>query len=275
MTFRAGPVRAAGRRDLAVSLGVVAFDYDAELRHLDPPFRAALGIRSGDRVLDVGCGSGRTTRDAARIATEGRVLGVDVAPARIDEARELAAAEGLHNVAFDVADAQAHPFATAEFDLVMSRFGTMFFADPATAFANLARATRPGGRLVMLVWQERAVNEWAGTLVDAILGGTGQGAGAAAAFSLAGRESTRSLLESAGFGGVEFADVSRPVWYGADADAALDMVLELQGPRDALGRFAGDALAGARERLRARLDSHATPDGVLFAARAWIVLARR
>lgn len=253
----------------------MAFDYDSELRHLDPPFRAALGIGTGDRVLDVGCGSGRTTRDAARIATEGRAWGIDVSAARIEEARGLAAAEGLSNAGFDVADAQVHPFPAAEFDLVMSRFGTMFFTDPATAFANLARAARPGGRLVMMVWQGPAVNAWAGAVVDAIVGGPAQSLDAAAAFSLAGREPTRALLEAAGFGGVEFTDVARPVWYGADVDAAYEAALQLAGPREALGRFDGAQRTRAEERLRARLAAHTTSDGVQFDARAWIVAARR
>jgi SAM-dependent methyltransferase len=256
----------------------VPFDYDAEMRYLDPPFRAALGIRIEDRVLDVGCGSGRTTRDAARQAAGGRALGVDVAPGRIAEARELAAAEGLSNVDFEVADAQTHTFPPAGFELVMSRFGTMFFADPAEAFTNLARATRPGGRLVMIVWQERAVNAWAAPLIDAMLDGVSPATGEdgdGGAFSLADRDATRSLLRSAGYDEVELAAVARPVWYGADADAAFEAVLQLREPREALGRLAGTELARARERLRAYLAVHATPDGVLFDARAWIVTARR
>lgn len=253
----------------------MAFDYDAELRYLDPPFRAALGIAPADRVLDVGCGGGLTTRDAARLARTGRVLGVDVAAARVAEARALAAAEGLDNVAFEVADAQVHPFAEAAFDLVMSRFGTMFFAGPAAAFGNLARATAPGGRLVMLVWQERAANPWAGLLVDAVLGGPGQVPADDRAFSLGDRDTTRALLSSAGFGDVSFTEVAAPVWYGADAEAAAASALELAGPRAALARFTGDDLVLARGRLRAVLAAHTSPSGVEFDARAWIVRAVR
>lgn len=254
----------------------VAFDYDAELRYLDPPFQAALGIRPTDRVLDVGCGSGRSTRDAARLAARGQVLGVDVAGARIEQARELAAAEGLTNVGFEVADAQTHPFPDAGFDLVMSRFGTMFFADPATAFANLARATRPGGRLVMIVWQESAANAWAGPLIDAVLDDDAPATETGgSAFSLADGDTTRALLESAGYGGIELTAVARPVWYGADADAAFEAVLQLRDPRAALARFGGPELGRARDRLRAYLAAHTTPDGVLFDARAWVVSARR
>ncbi|WP_053206683.1 class I SAM-dependent methyltransferase [Jiangella muralis] len=252
----------------------MAFDYDAELRHLDPPFRTALELRGADRVLDVGCGAGRTTCDAAGVAVDGAVLGVDVSATRVDEARGRAAAEGLRNVAFEVADAQTHPFGDGEFDLVMSRFGTMFFADPAAAFANLARATRPGGRLAMIVWQGRAANAWAGPLLDAVAGEvrTRPDDGA---FSLAVPEATRALLAAAGYGGVELTGVARPVWYGAGTDAALAAVLQLSEPRAELARFDGDERARAHERLRDHVAAHATPDGVLFDARAWIVRAER
>ncbi|SDT22450.1 class I SAM-dependent methyltransferase [Jiangella sp. DSM 45060] len=254
----------------------MAFDYDAEMRYLDPPYRAALGLRGADHVLDVGCGSGRTTCDAAAVAVDGTVLGVDVSATRIDAARGRAAAEGLRNVAFEVADAQTHAFADAGFDLVMSRFGTMFFADPAAAFANLARATRPGGRLAMIVWQGRAANAWAGPLLDAVAGEVRERPDDGA-FSLAAPEATRALLTAAGFGAVELTEVARPVWYGADADAALAAVLQLTEPRAELARLGGDGDEQARalERLRDHVAAHATPDGVLFDARAWIVRARR
>ncbi|SEE67694.1 class I SAM-dependent methyltransferase [Jiangella alba] len=252
----------------------MAFDYDAEMRYLDPPYRAALGLGCADHVLDVGCGSGRTTCDAAGVAVDGTVLGVDVSAARVDEARGRAAAEGLRNVAFEVADAQAHAFAGARFDLVMSRFGTMFFADPAAAFANLARATRPGGRLAMMVWQGRAANAWAGPLLDAVAGET-RARDDDGAFSLAAPEATHALLAAAGFRDVALTDVARPVWYGADADAALAAVLQLSEPRAELARLDGDERIRGHERLRDHVAAHATPDGVLFDARAWIVRARR
>lgn len=251
----------------------VGFDYDAELRYLYPPFRAALGIEPGDRVLDVGCGTGQTARDAARVAVDGHVLGVDVSAVRLAEARELAAATGLHNVAFELADAQVHPFPEAEFDLVMSRFGTMFFADPLAAFANLARATQPGGRLVMLVWRERELDEWSGPLIDAILDGADGAPLDDSPFSLADADSTRALLERAGYRHVQFAEVAGPVWYGADVSAAFDALMQLNDPREALGRFTGDDLVRARERLRSQLAAHTTTEGVLFGSRAWIITA--
>src|SRR5688572_10172057 len=129
------------------------FDYDAELRRYNEHFRAAAGVGPQDRVLDSGCGAGQSTRDAARAAVGGRALGIDVSARMLEIARERAVAEGLANVAFEQGDAQGHPFADNHFDVAISRFGTMFFAEPVPAFTNIARALRPGARLVMLVWQ--------------------------------------------------------------------------------------------------------------------------
>jgi ubiquinone/menaquinone biosynthesis C-methylase UbiE len=128
--------------------------YDAELLRHNERFRAATGIRPADRVLDVGCGAGQTTGDAARAATSGSVLGVDVSEQVLERARQRTAAAGLHNVTYELGDAQVHRFGQRQFDVIISRFGTMFFDHPVAAFANMARAAPPGARLVMLVWAE-------------------------------------------------------------------------------------------------------------------------
>ena len=134
---------------------------------------------SDDHVVDIGCGTGQTTRQAARTARAGRVLGIDVTRGR-DRARPRAspAAEELSNVAFEHADAQVYRFPHERLDLAISRFGTMFFADPAAAFANIRGALRPTGRLVMMVWQApSARNEWDVAICQAL--GVPQDSGAA------------------------------------------------------------------------------------------------
>jgi SAM-dependent methyltransferase len=155
---------------LGADSGTSPMDYDAELRLLNEVFRRAYGIERHDHVLDIGCGAGQTTREAARLAAEGGALGVDLSAEAIARARDLAQAEGIRNVTFERADAQVHPFPWGRFDLAISRFGTMFFVDPVAAFANIGRALRPAGRLVMMVWQGHEQNEWSLAIEEALGG---------------------------------------------------------------------------------------------------------
>ncbi len=251
--------------------------YDAELRLHNEALRRACGIQLRDHVLDIGCGAGQTTRQAARAAPAGSALGVDVSAAAIAGAREVAQAEGLRNVAFERADAQAYPFPPERFDLAISRFGTMFFDDPAAAFANTGRALRPAGRLVMMAWQARERNEWDAVIRPSL--GIGQAAAAAAGepdpFSLADPPAVTRILEAAGFAGVTFTEVREPVYYGPDVTAALDWVRGFQCTSQALERLSPSHAARAVERLRGALAAHATDDGVWLGSRAWIIAAQR
>ncbi|MBY3599426.1 class I SAM-dependent methyltransferase, partial [Rhizobium bangladeshense] len=113
--------------------------YDAELARYNWQLRDAANVGTADRVLDIGCGAGQTTREAARAATRGQAVGVDSSAEMLEIARRRSAAEGLRNAAFEQGDAEVHAFPAASFDLCISRFGVMFFADPAAAFANIGR----------------------------------------------------------------------------------------------------------------------------------------
>lgn len=249
-------------------------DFDSELRRHDAVLRRAAGVGRRDHVLDVGCGTGSTTRHAARAATGGTALGVDVAAPAIERARALARAEGLANVTFEVGDAQVHALPRARFDVAISRFGTMFFADPVAAFTNLARALRPGGRLVMAVWQAAERNEWDVVLRER-LGTRGSPAPGADPFSLADPGTVTRTLHAAGFGSVAFVDVHEPVHYGDDVETALDWVRGFTCTREALAGLTPDGAALAVERVRAALADHLGDDGVRFDSRAWVVTARR
>jgi len=115
--------------------------------------------RTGDAVLDVGCGTGGTLlRLAAAVDEKGHVLGCDVSAPMLALARQRIAAAGVRNVDVVQADAQSHVFAENAFDLLVSRFGVMFFADPTAAFTNLRRPLRPGGRLAFVCWGPLADN---------------------------------------------------------------------------------------------------------------------
>jgi SAM-dependent methyltransferase len=253
-------------------------DYDAELRLHNEVLRRACGVRRHDHVLDVGCGTGQTTRQAARIATAGSVLGVDLSAPMIDRAREFAQAAGLRNVTFERADAQVHRFPPKRFDLAISRFGTMFFDDPVAAFANIGRALRPAGRLVMMVWQGHERNEWDVAIQGSLEGFQGSVAVAPKGpdpFSLANPTAVEGILDAAGFTDVTFTDVHEPVYYGPDVTAALGWVRSFRCTNDVLKRLDPVAAERALERLRETLAAHASGDGIWFDSRAWIVTARR
>lgn len=249
-----------------------ALRLEIELARYQDPLREACGVAAGDRVLDIGCGSGATTRDAAGSAHRGSAHGVDLSAPVIATARRLAAAEGLPNATFECADAQSHPFPAEHFDLGVSRFGTMFFADPVTAFTNIGRALRPGARLVQLVWQDGDRQEW-GAAIKALSDGspaplTGE------PFSLADPVAVREILGTAGFTDVEVTDLREPIHYGP-LDDAYDFVLGLRLSQGILAELDPEDMPAAHDRLRAVLAAHDTGTGVWFDSSAWLVTARR
>ncbi len=134
---------------------------EAQLAPLGRHAMDRAAIAAGERVLDVGCGCGQTTLELARrVGPRGSVLGADISSVMLGRARELAGAAGATNVRFEEADAQTHAFPPAGFDVLFSRFGVMFFADPRAAFANLRTALRPGARVAFVCWQALPLNPW-------------------------------------------------------------------------------------------------------------------
>jgi len=241
--------------------------YDAGL--LDA---AAIGPAS--RVLDVGCGTGSLTRAAARRAANGAALGVDLSTAMIAVARDRAARAGLPNAAFARADAQVHPFPAGGVDVVVSRTGASFFGDAAAAFANLARATAPGGRLALVTWQAAARNEWFTEIAGALAGRTpNPPPGVPGPFALAEPEVVDPLLRGAGWTDVRIVDVREPALFGPDPLAARDLMAGLLSwlldGRDPAER------EQARAALLATMQAHDGPDGVAFGSAAWLVTADR
>jgi SAM-dependent methyltransferase len=196
----------------------------------------------------------------------------------IERARELAEAQGVRNVTFEQADAQVRRFARERFDLAISRFGTMFFAEPVAAFTNIGRALRPDGRLVMMVWQASDRNEWDMAIRRSLTGPEGSAAVASAGpdpFSLADPPAVTGILEAAGFADVTFADVREPMYFGPDVATALDWIRGFASTTETLNRLDPAAAARALGRLRTMLAAHSGDKGVRFDSRAWIVTARR
>ena len=154
----------------------------------------------------------------------------------------------------------------------------MFFGDPGAAFANIGRALRPRGRLVMVVWQAGDRNEW-DVAIRRALGTTDRPvavpSGGPDAFSLADPPTVTGILESAGFADVAFTDVHVSVYYGPDVATALDWVRGFACTGEVFKRLEPTDAARAGERLRATLAAHLSDDGVRFDSHAWIVTARR
>jgi len=251
--------------------------FDEETAPHSARFHTAAAVGPGDRVLDIGCGTGRSTREAARAATPGGALGVDLSAEVLALARQLSEAEGLRNVEFVQADAQVCRFPGAPFDLGISQFGVMFFADPVAAFGNIRAALRPDGRLVLLVWQERERNEWATAVRQALAAGapvTDTAAGRPDPFSLGKTALAEGILTAAGFTDVTFTDVPDPVRYGADQASALEFVLGLREPQEILAQLDSRTADQARGRLGTVIAEHDTGQGVYFGASAWIICAR-
>ncbi|MEV7548198.1 methyltransferase domain-containing protein [Amycolatopsis sp. NPDC089917] len=233
-------------------------------------FFSAAGIQPGDRVLDVGCGAGQTTRDAARLATEGSALGVDLSGEMLGLARRLAEEERVPNVSFEQVDAQVHAFPESGFDVVISRHGSMFFGTPLAAFVNLAGATRSGGRLVLLTWQPLRLNEWITTFRTIFAAGREV---PSVNLALSDPHETEALLTSAGYADVRCTAVDKPMYFGQDVDDAAEFVIEQHGGR--LSDLDDATRVKAIETLRADLAEHQTDRGVFYGSAAWLVEARR
>ncbi|MFF9481244.1 class I SAM-dependent methyltransferase [Streptomyces sp. NPDC014733] len=220
------------------------------------PLLTAAAIRADDRVLDIGCGSGCTTRLAARQAYRGGATGLDLSAPMLEKARESARRDGPANVTFVQGDAQAHPFPPGGLDVAISRFGVMFFADPVGAFAHLRRALRPGGRLAFVCGAADADNEWLQAVLvlrDHLpLGDFGR-PGAPGAFSLGGPDEIRGVLTAAGFTGVTTERVAAYGAWGRDADDAADFLLGSGHGRHWTSRADPATVARARTALTDRL----------------------
>ena len=252
--------------------------FDAGLVGYHARLLDAAAIAPGEHVLDIGCGNGQTTREAARRSGTGRALGVDLSSRMLAVARERAAEQGIANVEFVQGDAQVHPFDPGAFDLAISRFGAMFFGDPVAAFTNIGRALRPDARLVLLVWQALDRNPWVADVREAVAVGRDLPTpppGAPGPFSLADPDRARSLLEAAGFAEVDCQSVEAPVSHGRDADAAFTFVSNQGLTRFLMQGLDDDGRARALAALRASLEAHAGADGVRYDSAAWLVRARR
>ena len=250
-------------------------NHGEEALRLHPPQR-------GERVLDVGCGFGDTTRAIAKlVGPRGEAVGVDAARRFVEQATEDAAAARVANARFACADVQTMRFAE-RFDRAFSRFGTMFFANPVAALRNVRAALAPGATLTMVVWRRREDNDWlyrAQQIVERFVERPQEydeptcGPGP---FSMANADTTSDVLLHAGFTGIGFTRCDRPIAIGRDVEEAIEFVTAL-GPAGELLRLAGDRARHLHEdvhaALRAGLSDYVGRFGVEAPASTWIVSA--
>jgi len=256
----------------------------ARYDRMNEPFAAlilaAAQLRPGRHVLDVGCGCGGTTLAAARAIAPGQAVGLDISGPMLARARASAAAAGLGNAVFQQGDAQVHPLEPGRFDAVISRFGTMFFADPVAAFANIRSATRPGGRLAFACWQPLAAQQWL-LVPGAALAehvplpegfGSGDGPGMFA-FSDPGRP--REILTAAGWRDIEIAAVEASILVGGGGsiEDAVEFMRTGSMGRTMLAGADADTADRAVASVRAALAPYADADGVRMDAGVWLVQA--
>lgn len=282
---------AAGNVEMAEAWSGVLFERFSEFRPvvaggLGQFGEAALAAHPpapGDRVLDVGCGWGETTRRLGELVGEaGSVLGVDLSAPFVQAARRETDEAGAANVELRVDDAQEADLG-GPFDYAFSRMGIMFFSDPVRGLANLRGALRPGGRLVAVCWRRKPDNEWvhrAQLVVEAHLDPPQREEGAGPApgpYSMADADLVGQQLTLAGFEAIELRRCDLPIRLGADLDAAVEFGMAL-GPAGEIIREAGERADELRPtigaELRAAFADLVRPDGVWAPASTWILSAR-
>jgi SAM-dependent methyltransferase len=235
-------------------------------------------VASTDRVLDVGCGTGRSSRDAGLLASAGSVLGVDINQRMLDEAAVRTRRAGPANVGYEWADAQVHGFDAGAFDVVISRFGAMFFEDRLAAFANLATALRPGGRLAVLTWQTLERNPWLVALRGALAVGRDlptPASGAPGPYGLADTDAAAAMLADAGFASIAFAPIEAPMQLGGDAEDAWEYLRGMGLYRGLTEGLDENDKADAIANVHQLISDHTTSAGVTVETASWSITAIR
>ncbi len=248
---------------------------DRQLAPLGMRAMSALSPKSGERIADIGCGTGQTSLDLARaVGTSGAVLGIDISALALEAAQQRA--RHCQQLTFARHDAQTYPFEPGTFDAAFSRFGVMFFSDPVAAFKNIRSGLKRGGRLAFVCWRSEEENDVDEVPLRAarpfLIPQPTLNPDAPGPFSFANRGRVQKLLTDAGFVSIEIVPHDQMVGSG-DLETAVNLALRV----GSLGKMVCENPAlrsSVAEPVRAVLAEHDGPDGVMLNAATWIVTAR-
>jgi SAM-dependent methyltransferase len=250
---------------------------DRQLEDVGLTAMAALAPKPGERILDVGCGCGRTTLElAGRVGPNGAVTGADISRPMLAEARRRAEAARLSQASFREGDVQTEAFPPGAYDAAFSRFGVMFFDDPPAAFGNIRKALKPGGRLAFVCWRALPENPWMLVPMGAALKHLPAPAppqpGAPGPFAFADAERVRGILQAAGFEDIAIAPHDVRIG-GNTLDDSVKLSLRV-GPLGAALREHPELAPKVVEDIRAALSQHQADGRVALPGAVWIVTAR-
>lgn len=254
-------------------------DQDALLAPITDVLLQRAAPAAGEVVLDIGCGCGATSIELARkVVPGGRVLGIDVSAPMLQRARERAPA-GLP-IEFIMADATAFRFPLAAADLLLSRFGVMFFAEPGKSFANMRRGLRPGGRLAFACWQEPRKNPWLMLPLEEacrhVPRPPAAGPESQGPFAFADAQRVYDILAAAGFRDIrlESVELSLDIGLGRGLDAAVQSAMSTGPTTRALEGQPPELRAAAAASIRTALKRYQVDDAVALSGAIWLVSAR-
>jgi SAM-dependent methyltransferase len=237
-----------------------------------------LNPQSGERILEIGCGTGTTTLAlGGRVGTSGEILAADLSRPMLNKAIERANVSAEHPITFVEADAQVHSFPTATFDAVYSRFGVMFFDDPIAAFRNIRKAVRPGGRMAYVCWADRKANPWiripagaAKTCLDLPAPPPDDAPGQ---FSMENEGRVQQILHDAGWSDIGLERFTVDGSIGSDAADAARFITKMGPMSEPFALADSDTQNKTLQVIEEALTPYSNDSGVTLGFSTWIVSA--